>query len=593
MINLSKIKLALTTTLFFVFLGLHIQAQNFKKEYKSGETAFATQKYADAAQYYINASKAIKKYKKSHLTLFYKLGYCQMQMKEYQQAANSFAKYQNLAKRVKPKLKELKEVTEWREWCVSEFADYGTGSGKRDPNIKISNLTVLNSTLNDYGAFMTYDKELFIFSSNRLTEYDKDLIDINNDVYISEYKDGTLSKPIRIGSLADKFDELASSVTSDNLTIYFSLSKDYGATSDIYVCEKIAGSWAAPKKLEGDINDKSSWDGYPSISKDGKTLYFVSDRPGSRGKDIYFSIRKGDGSWGTPKNIGYPINTKFDEITPHIDTTGKRLYFSSKGHISYGGFDIYYSDFEASNLWGEPQNMGMPINSDRDDICYVTTEEPGVSLFSSKRKGGKGVYDIYKAEDLSVKNAKPKIEEPIKKEDLIVKKDEPETDVSKKKTEVPKKDEDFGKPVVKEIKKETIAKKTEPAVVKKEQQAVKPVQKTVTPTTTASTSGTNLYSAAVPGLYFKVQIGAYKNHITKYHKVFTSKLNPDDITEEYYPPLYKYTIGQYGTIKNATSYKMKIRGIGYTDAFLTCYYKNNRIPMNEAKKVIKQNAKIN
>lgn len=603
MINLTKIQIQLFFLGVFLFSFAVSQAQNYKKEIKSAEEAFLSGNYDKAAEHYLNASKAIKKFKKKHLSLFYKLGYCQMQLKDYQQAANSFGKYQSLAKRLKPNLKELKEVTEWRDWCVSEFSDFGQPKGQFDPNIQITNLATINSSLNDYGAFMTYDKNFIIFSSNRMTESDKDLIDINHDVYIAEYKNGELSAPVRIGNLSEKFDEISSSISSDNLTIYFSLSKDNGQTSDIYVSRKIAGVWSTPEKLQGEINSKY-WDGDPSISPDGKTLYFVSNRPGSRGMDIYFSVRQPDGTWSTPKNIGYPINTKFDEISPQIDSTGKRLYFSSKGHIGYGGFDIYYSEFEASNLWGEPVNLGLPINSDRDDIYYTPTQEPGVALFSSKRPGGKGIYDIYKAQDIRYKTTpshKPSLEEIVKKEEM--------PPIPEKKEVKEEKKEDFQEVVVKNIQtqKEPAEKEkktevvTQKELVQKEVPPQKPepeqpvaTQKTVA---TASTTNTrmrvNIYTTAIPDLFFKVQIGAYRNHITKYHPVFTSRLNPEDITEEYYPPLYKYTIGHYNTIKSATEFKMHIRKIGYSDAFLTCYYKNNRIPMDEAKKVIIQNARPN
>lgn len=583
MINLPKIRIAAILILFTGGSLASAYGQSYGKLVKSGDEEFLLGKYDKAAEYYDNAGQTISKLKKKHLELFYKLGFCQMQLKEYKKANNTFGKYQSIAKKTKPDLRELKQVSEWKEWCSSEISDYGSTGGTRDPNIKVTNIATLNSSLDDFGAFMTYDNTLIFFTSNRFTSKYKDLPNLNGNVYFAEYKDGTFSQPKEISTLSEKLDEVSSSISSDNLTIYLTVSKDFNETADIYYCQKIGGVWSSPIKLDGEVNSKY-WDGYPSISEDGKTLYFSSNRPGSKGKDIYFSVKKSDGSWGKPKNIGYPINTKFDEITPHIDASGKKLYFSSKGHISNGGFDIYYSEFEASNLWGEPVNMGMPINSDRDDIFYVTTADKNVALFSSKRPGGNGIYDIYKAEIIKKKkksheelidNEKPIVvmEDPVKKKEALNTKEEEIIVVERPKTEKITKSEKPVESTKKEVVKTTPPPKPEP----------KPAY--------ASTG--NIYTSSTEGLYFKVQIGAYKNHITKYHKVFTSKLDPNDITEEYIPPLYKYTIGKYFTIKTASAYKVEIRRKGYPDAFLTCYYNNKRIPMSEAKEVLKTKTRIN
>lgn len=591
--------------LLLIFISLSGYSQSYKNEIKKGENSFQIGKYDDAAKYFMNASKKIKKIKKKHLELFYKLGFCQMQLKEYKNASNSFAKYQSISKRHKPKYKELKEVTEWREWCITEYSNFGSeveGNG----TIKITNISKLNSTMNDYGAILTYDKTLVIFSSNRRTKEDKDLLDLNADIYASEYNNGSISDPQRIITLSKKFEEISTSVAKDNLILYFSLSKDFNETANIYYCKKTNGKWEEPKKIKGSINSKE-WDGHPSISADGSILYFVSDRPGSRGKDIYFSVKQDDGEWGQAKNIGGPINTKYDEVTPHIDSTGKKLYFSSKGHIGEGGFDIYYSEFEASRLWGKPINIGKAINSQQDDVFYTTTSDPDIALYSSMQPGGKGVYDIYmikKIEENGIKKFAPE-DKPIN----IVDKDTDEVIIissEKDKEEAETKEKTISKTQEAKIAKTETEKaktETEKAVTKTitQKEIKKPQQKYVQKendfsnkaSSRTSNKNVNLYTAQVEGLYFKVQIGAYKKHITKYDKVFTSKLDPKKITEKYYPPLYKYTIGKNFTIRNATNYKLVIRNIGYSDAFLTCYYNNKRIPMSEAKKVIKTKALIN
>ncbi|MFK7807102.1 MAG: OmpA family protein [Saprospiraceae bacterium] len=131
---------------------------------------------------------------------------------------------------------------------------------------------------------------------------------------------------------------------------------------------------------------------HPSISPDGNTLFFVSDKPGGKGgTDIYYSQRKGD-KWGKAVNLDTMINTSAHEGFPFMTEDGN-LYFCSKGHVGYGGYDIFVSKRFVDGSWGEPRNVGKPINSSMDDISIYLNKENTRGAFTSSRKGGDD--DIY------------------------------------------------------------------------------------------------------------------------------------------------------------------------------------------------------
>ena len=205
----------------------------------------------------------------------------------------------------------------------------------------------------------------------------------------------------------DKRDKGGASITIDNMHIYISVCEQIrtGHTSykncDIYVSDfdPVANKWSLLKNLGPNINNPSTWEGQPSISADGKTLYFASAREGGYGGiDIYFSTQDSLGNWTKAKNMGSEINTPDDDKTPFIHPDGKTLYFSSNGRIGIGGFDIFYSRKLLNNHWSEPEDMGIPINTTDDDLGLMVSTNGEKMFFSSNKLNGKGGYDIYSAE---------------------------------------------------------------------------------------------------------------------------------------------------------------------------------------------------
>jgi len=165
---------------------------------------------------------------------------------------------------------------------------------------------------------------------------------------------------------------------------------------NIYTSKLVNGKWAPLVKLNDNINTKY-WESHASISKDGNTLYFTSNRKNSYGGlDIYYSKKLANGEWGTPKNIGPVINTKYNEDTPFITEDGSRIFFSSYGHYNMGGYDIFMSLRINDTLWAEPVNLGYPLNTTDDDLFFNPIGNGRIAYYSMFDESGFGRNDIYR-----------------------------------------------------------------------------------------------------------------------------------------------------------------------------------------------------
>ncbi len=165
---------------------------------------------------------------------------------------------------------------------------------------------------------------------------------------------------------------------------------------DFFTTDKSGGDWTAPTKLNSNINSKY-FESDAFITPDGKTLYFSTGKYSEDGTlDLYYSTRPAGGDWGPAKSLGGAINTKYDDDSPFISKDGKALYFSSRGHNTMGGYDIFKSNWDSvGRKWGRPENMGSPINTPDDDTYYRLSPDGSYAYLSSYRIGGFGEKDIY------------------------------------------------------------------------------------------------------------------------------------------------------------------------------------------------------
>ncbi len=190
--------------------------------------------------------------------------------------------------------------------------------------------------------------------------------------------------------------EGSATLTIDNKHLFYTITKD--GNTDIYTTDLVDGVWTPIRSIGEKVNDPEYWDSQPSISGDGNTLYFASNRPGGLGGiDIWMTKKGPDGEWQVPVDLPAPINTTGDEKSPFIHTDSQTLYFSSNGHPSVGGYDIFYSRMDAKGNWQEPVNLGMPINTTGDEIGFFVSTDGTTGYFcsNSQMPGQIGGYDVY------------------------------------------------------------------------------------------------------------------------------------------------------------------------------------------------------
>lgn len=196
----------------------------------------------------------------------------------------------------------------------------------------------------------------------------------------------------------------AATININNSELYITIceisSRDY-YNCDIYYSVKQHNTWTELKNMTSNINGMYTWESQPSISGDGKTLYFASIRPENIGFDpnnptcdIYYSTRNDDGTWNKAQNMGPIINTAGNEKSPFIHSDSKTLYFSSDGHVGVGGYDIFFSKYRNEN-WEIPKNIGYPINTDKDDLGFIVNTPGTKAYFASNKLKGVGGWDIY------------------------------------------------------------------------------------------------------------------------------------------------------------------------------------------------------
>jgi hypothetical protein len=168
-------------------------------------------------------------------------------------------------------------------------------------------------------------------------------------------------------------------------------------SGDLYEARFHARKWQQPEIMTQQINSESH-EPSASIAPGGQEVYFTSDRPGGfGGRDLYRIRRLPNGQWSLPLNLGPNVNTPFDEDAPFIHSDGTTLFFSSNGHNTMGGYDIFktvLTDYDM-NGWAVPENMGYPLNTVNDDIYFCLSEDGHTGYFSSERAEGMGMQDIY------------------------------------------------------------------------------------------------------------------------------------------------------------------------------------------------------
>ena len=272
--------------------------------------------------------------------------------------------------------------------------------------IRVQNLgSNINSQYTEHSpVFDKYNNQLLFTSRrpapNRVSHIYRDG-QYDENIYISKYNPQTNTwSPAQMWKQIDTiYNQATCSFNPDNKIII--IYKDEGG-GNLYWSKLINERWTALHKFPRPINTGYE-ETHGSISSDGKILYFAAYRPdGFGGKDIWMSKLLPDGTWSKPINLGPNVNTAGDEDAPYITPDGRHLYFSSTGHNSLGGYDIFVVEKDEFGSWDAPQNLGYPINTIYDDIFFYPVDS-ATAYFASNRPGGFGHGDIYRVDYLNLK----------------------------------------------------------------------------------------------------------------------------------------------------------------------------------------------
>lgn len=259
----------------------------------------------------------------------------------------------------------------------------------------------VNSRDDEYLPSLTADGQTLVFTRRfprkaTTTANTKE----EEDLYVSTLNNGQWSRAERMPEPVNSTDnEGAQCISQDGRIMFYTACNrnDGGGRCDLYMCVNKSGRWSKPRNLGSAVNS-GAWEGQPTFSIDGRTLYFVSNRKGGHGgMDIWMTTFDG-GQWTAPKNLGPEINTEFDEMSPFIHFDDHTLYFSSNRPEGMGGMDLFVAKRDDNGRWTQPTNLGYPINTEGDDNNLIVSADGRTAIFASQRDGGQGKMDLYSFE---------------------------------------------------------------------------------------------------------------------------------------------------------------------------------------------------
>ena len=254
--------------------------------------------------------------------------------------------------------------------------------------IWVDNVKELNTEFDEISPCITADRSELIFSSNRLG---------NSDIYISSRQNRKWKNITAIEELNTEEDDVASSLAYDGQRILLFKFKD--GQADIYQSKLEGNNWSEPVLKMSKVVNTDANETFASYDPQDIKVYYVTDGGHGGDQDIIFSGKKDEDEkfWGKGQSAGHEVNSAFHEGSVFMAPDGQSMYFSSQGHSSIGGYDIFVSYRDKHGLWGKPLNLGAPINTPYDELYFSIAANGKYAYFSSNRAGGKGGMDIYKA----------------------------------------------------------------------------------------------------------------------------------------------------------------------------------------------------
>lgn len=402
-------------TLSFMLATMAVTAQT--RDTEEADKKYARMEYVDAAEAYLKVDKKDPYVYKRLAESYYNVYNSKEAVKWYAKAVESpqdAETYYRYAQMLKAEGKYEEANKQMQQFAAKAPGDQRAIAFKKDPNYlpklrnqaKLFNEKLLDINDEKYGSFapvLTDDNTLYFTSSRNKA---RKTYGANEQPYLDLYSatynaNGTFSEPAPVSEINTKWHDGPAAVSADGNTMYFASesfkeSKQFERDREnnlkvgqiyLYKATKKDGKWTNIQPLP--FNNKAWSTGNPSISKDGKTLYFASDRDGSIGDtDIWKVEIKGNNSYGEPVNLGPKVNTEGRENFPYI-TDDNKLYFASNGRQGFGGLDTFVIDLDKG---GDAKNVGEPVNSSSDDFGFSFNNSKKIGFFSSNRSGIDKLY---------------------------------------------------------------------------------------------------------------------------------------------------------------------------------------------------------
>jgi outer membrane protein OmpA-like peptidoglycan-associated protein len=321
------------------------------------------------------------------IALNYDLGNLYLRNEDLPKAIETFTRYRELAKADK---KALGQAEEGLKTCFNAQAFM---SVPRD--FKVTHFdAIINTQYTEYNPVVSADESVMAYTALRPNTGKTRTADkFIEEVYISYNNEGNWSEP-KVVPIAHEYNVGTAGISPDGqkMIVFMGGAMDPGG---LYQITKAGENWSKPTLLTPNINTPKYLESTASITPDGKTIYFASDRiNGIGGLDLYKTTLQANGTWTNPVNLGPGVNTKANEDAPFIHPDQKTLFFTSDGHNTMGGQDIFMTKF-VGDKWTSPENMGYPVNTTANDNYFTLIADGTRAYFSSDRKGGMGAQDIY------------------------------------------------------------------------------------------------------------------------------------------------------------------------------------------------------
>jgi hypothetical protein len=572
---------------------------------KKGDEYFAKHMkwpYQQALEYYIKANE----FNPNNSMLNFKIGICYLNSFDKANSLSYFLKAQSLKPDIDPKIEyaiaqsyhyslQFDEAIKHYKLYINSYISPDKNSiavlidkkiaecesGKvlvaKPLKVKIENLgSNLNSKYSDYVPLVLSDEKQMIFTSRREGstggEIDQNGLEYFEDVYQSLKDQDKWGVPTQIsGSVNTKSHDACVGLSSDGVQLFIYRGIVNGG--DLYECKKEGDLWLTPKpinKVNTSFHETSA-----CLTQDGKTLYLTSDRQDKTigMRDIFISHLDNAGEWSEPENIGATINTSNDEEGVSISPDGNTLYFSSTGHNTMGGFDMFKSVYQ-NGKWSTPENLGYPLNTPDDEMYIQVFTGPNSEhgYFSAIRKECIGSSDIFSFEIIN---------------EQIVAKSVSDTAENPENYRVPVEGGDPANIFV-NVNNDSIStqkNKNEVAVVENKeitnnaQTDQKLIQGNNENNTVNNPSDKDKNENIVTSenVVFKVQVGACHRQIpqAELHQRYPGKKT---ITMETHEGWYKYLIGSYSKYNEA---KIEKTTCGTYDAWVVVYKDGKRVPISD------------